>query len=73
MTKKDDNPLKKYEKEYEPEMWREYSMEELMWWVLNLTRRATHRTNLKKALKDTEDAKNYLWMMQELIKEEMKE
>ena len=67
-----DVTLIKHEDDYIPEIWKEYTVEELMWWVINLTRRATHRLDRKKSLKDLEDASNYLWMMSQAVKEEDK-
>lgn len=66
-------PLDKYMKEYKTDMWKEYTIEELMWWVLNLTRRCTHRKNFEKAKKDILDATNYLWMLEKAIEEELDE
>ena len=73
MAKKKVTPIEDNNTDYIPEIWKEYTIEELMWWIINLTRRATHRLNREKALEDIENAKNYLWMMSEAIKEEMEE
>ena len=43
----------------------QYTNEELSWWVTLLTKRSQHRMSKKKALKDLDDAKNYLWMLTE--------
>jgi len=71
MAKKKATPTEGDNKDYIPEIWKEYTIEELMWWVINLTRRATHRLNKEKALEDIENANNYLWMMSEAVKEEI--
>ena len=63
-------PLDEYKNDYIADIWKEYNIEELMWWVINLTRRSTHRNNKMKALKDIKDARNYLWMLEECIKED---
>jgi len=70
MNKKIETPLDEYKKEYIPDIYKEYTGEELMWWILNLVRRSTHRTNKDKSLKDIKDARNYLWMLEEKVKEE---
>ena len=43
--------------------WRNYSYEELAQWVNLLTKRAGHRTDIRKAEKDLDDANNYLMML----------
>lgn len=43
--------------------WRNYSYEELAQWVNLLTKRAGHRTDIRKAEKDLDDADNYLSML----------
>lgn len=59
-----------FRQDYIPEVWKEYTVEELMWWVLNLTRRATHRLDRKKSVKDLKDARVYLEMMIQAVEEE---
>lgn len=70
MANKGSTPIDEHQKDYIPDIWKEYTGEELMWWVLNLVRRSTHRKDKDKALKDLDDAKNYLWMLEEKVKEE---
>jgi len=62
--------IQEHQKDYIKDIWKEYTHEELMWWVTLLVRRSTHRTNKDKSLKDIEDARNYLWMLEESIREE---
>jgi hypothetical protein len=64
-------PLDEHMKDYRKDIWKEYTVEELMWWVLNLTRRSTHRKNIAKAKKDLYDAKNYLWMLEHAIEDDI--
>ena len=71
MTKKEETPIDEHNKDYKSEIWKEYTGEELMWWVHLYTKRATHRNNkyLDKIEKDIYDAGNYLWMLGEKLKE----
>lgn len=62
--------VKDHQKDYKHEVWMEYTNEELSWWVKLFTKRSQHRTTKKKALKDLDDAKNYLWMLTEKTKNE---
>lgn len=57
--------IEPHQKDYQPDAWMMYSIDELGEWVHLLTKRASHRTNLEKAQKDLYDAQNYLNMMQE--------
>lgn len=56
-------------KDYKPNAWEQYSMEELGHWVALLSKRATHRENPDKKAKDLFDAQAYLNMMQEKLNE----
>jgi len=51
--------LREHQKDYREGAWREYTAEELQWWVRLLTKRAGHRTNPEKRDKDLHDAANY--------------
>ena len=64
------NSLDLHKDEYYENIYQEYTEEELMWWILNLVRRSTHRCKREKALKDLDDAKNYLEMLVELYEDE---
>ena len=54
--------IKPHAADYRDGSWKEYSLEELAWWVHLLLKRSTHRENKDKQLKDLDDAKNYLAM-----------
>jgi len=64
-----DNPIEKHKDKYFEDSWRDYNIDEYVEWVSLLTKRATHRSVLDKALKDLDDAKNYLWMLEQALKE----
>jgi len=51
---------KNYESAYQPEAWRNYTNEEIASWVGLFSKRSTMRTSKEKALKDLQDAQNYL-------------
>ena len=55
--------LAKHQKDYKPEAWKQYTIEELQWWVQLLIKRASHRTNEEKRQKDLYDAGNYMEML----------
>ncbi len=55
--------IKKYASRYKDGAWRNYSYEELAQWIALLTKRATHRTQFEKLIKDLDDAENYLAML----------
>jgi len=48
---------------YRAQAWKEYSYEELQNWVLLFVKRAGHRVDIPKRIKDLEDARNYLEML----------
>lgn len=50
--------------------WRNYTFQELGNFVHLLTKRANHRTDANKAIKDLTDAKNYLIMMEAKLEEQ---
>ncbi len=60
--------LQKHEADYKPAAWREYTAEELTWWVRLLCKRAGHRQPGEKRHKDLYDAGNYLSMLREHAK-----
>jgi hypothetical protein len=55
--------IEEHQKDYLPNAWEDYTIEELGQWILLLSIRATHRTSRDKALKDLDDAYNYLEMI----------
>ena len=61
--------IAKHQADYKPEIWRNYSIEELGNWIHLFNKRATHRVNDEKARKDLHDAKNYLWMIEQNLME----
>ena len=60
--------IEEYQKDYKEGAWATYTEEEYSWWVRLLTKRAMHRSDNKKKLKDLIDARNYLLMWIEKIK-----
>ena len=64
----DINRLEKHTPDYKSKAWKQYTISELGYWVHLFTKRATHRTNMVKAKKDLYDAKNYLVMMEQKVK-----
>jgi hypothetical protein len=62
--------LKAHQADYKPAAWKEYTVEELTWWVRLLCKRAGHRDNPEKRHKDLYDAGNYLSMLREAAKED---
>jgi hypothetical protein len=59
----------KYASRYKDGAWRNYSFTELAQWVELLTKRATHRTQFEKVIKDLDDAENYLAMLNSKLAE----
>ena len=55
--------IKEHAHKYKDGAWRDYGYDELAAWVHLLTKRASHRTDFKKAQKDLDDANNYLEML----------
>lgn len=55
--------IKAHEGDYKPASWRQYTVEELRWWVRLLRKRAGHRTDEAKRQKDLYDADNYESML----------
>ena len=60
--------LEKHKPDYKSKSYREYTIIELGQAINFFMRRATHRANPDKLKKDCYDAKNYLAMMQEKVK-----
>lgn len=56
--------IKEHSKDYQNGAWRDYEPFELGFWVHLLMKRSIHRATKEKALKDLEDAQNYLNMLQ---------
>ena len=65
--------IEQHQKDYKEEIWKQYSLQELGNFVHLFHKRASHRSNLEKATKDLHDAKNYLWMMEAMLKERSEE
>jgi hypothetical protein len=59
--------IKSHANDYKDRAWEDYSIEELGQWVHLLITRSYHRKDVKKALKDIEDAENYWHMMKSHI------
>lgn len=56
-----------HEAKYRSDAWHEYTPEELLSWVLLLTKRAGMRTDREKHDKDLADARNYRDMLNAAI------
>ena len=57
-----------HEPDYQPAAWQAYEVSELGQWVHLLLKRAGMRSNVEKARKDVEDARNYLSMIEAHVK-----
>jgi hypothetical protein len=55
--------IKQHESKFKPDAWKDYTVAELAMWSHLLRKRADHRTDAEKALKDRQDADNYEAMM----------
>ena len=62
--------LNEHQKDYKQKAWQNYSLEELGNWIYLFSKRANHRSNIMKTKKDLHDAKNYLLMMEEKLKQQ---
>lgn len=60
--------LEEHEKDYFPEAWEEYSIQELGEWIHLLVTRSTHRKAVEKVKKDLHDAKNYFEMIEKKLR-----
>lgn len=61
--------IEKHKEDYKEDAWKNYTITELGNWVHLLCKRAEHRDNNEKAKKDLYDANNYLWMIEQKLKE----
>ena len=61
-------PLDQHQKDYKLDAWKAYTLQELGNFVHLFHKRSTHRNDIKKIKKDLHDAKNYLWMMEQELK-----
>jgi len=61
--------LEKHEQDYKEDAWKKYTVEEYQWWIKLFCKRSTHRINQDKRAKDIYDARNYLSMLDNRIKE----
>ena len=68
-----ESPIKKHQPDYKEDIWKTYKLYELGFWIHLFHKRAFHRADKEKAKKDLYDAKNYLWMMEQKLKERAKE
>jgi hypothetical protein len=62
--------IKPHANKYKEGAWRNYSYEELAQWVSLLTKRASHRSEFKKADDDLDAAYNYMIMIKAKFEEE---
>lgn len=56
--------LDPHQREYKPQAWQAYTLQELGMWVHLFAKRAEHRADQDKRRKDLYDARNYLKMME---------
>lgn len=68
MTKELDKMLDENQSKFKTGAWKNYTDEELRWWIKLLRKRAEHRTDEDKKYKDLKDANNYELMLSESIK-----
>lgn len=59
--------LKPHETKFKPGAWKDYTSEELRWWVSLFSKRASQRAEREKALSDLISARNYLEMFREYV------
>jgi hypothetical protein len=59
--------IEHHQADYKKAAWEQYSLQELGMWVHLFVKRAGHRDNTDKKVKDLHDAQNYLNMMQSHI------
>lgn len=69
-VKEDPESIQPHAGDYQPAAWRDYTQEELEWWVRLLNKRAGMRTDPQKAEKDRYDAANYQEMLEALRREQ---
>jgi len=62
-----------HQPDYKPASWQEYSFQELGNIIGFFAKRATHRATDIKKVKDLYDAKNYLAMLEEKLKNQAEE
>jgi len=68
MSKNLDTVLAENQSKYHEGSWKNYTEEELEWWVKLFSKRATHRSDPAKKLKDFQDAANYQLMLDAIRK-----
>lgn len=59
--------IEHHQVDYKSDAWKQYTLQELGYWVHLFVKRAEHRDNAEKKVKDLHDAQNYLNMMQSYI------
>ncbi len=67
------NRIESHQSDYKSKAWKTYTIQELGNWIHLFHKRSIHRDNSEKSKKDLYDAKNYLWMMEQKLKERAKE
>jgi hypothetical protein len=65
--------LGEHQSKFKVKSWKNYSDEELEWWIKLLRKRAEHRSDEEKRNKDLKDASNYALMLNESMKYTMKD
>ena len=60
--------LGEHQSKFKVKSWKNYTDEELRWWIKLLRKRAEHRTDPEKKAKDIKDASNYGLMLSESLK-----
>jgi len=68
MSKDLDNMLSEHQSKFKVKSWKNYTDEELRWWIKLLRKRAEHRSDEDKRTKDLKDASNYELMLNESVK-----
>ena len=68
MSKELDEMLGEHQSKFKVKSWKNYTDEELRWWITLLRKRAEHRSDKDKRDKDLKDASNYTLMLNESLK-----
>lgn len=63
------NGIEQHQEDYKKEAWKQYTINELGAWIYLFHKRSSHRKIQEKARKDLHDAKNYLWMIEQQLKQ----
>jgi hypothetical protein len=73
MSKELDKMLGEHQSKFKVKSWKNYTDEELKWWIKLLRKRAEHRVDEEKKYKDLKDASNYELMLSESEKYALKD